>query len=260
MYATKSDGERKFLCHPEHNLNRGDVINYVDGNQYLVIEEQSHFEVNNFGKAMRMTESISWKNSDGNVFTHFYYTPKGSVGTQDSSVSNPLVVGSRELVLQYNDETKNIYENQRFILGNSRAYKVVSYDNHTYTGLLRIGYQRDVEDERDDLVNGIAYNGDITIPQPTPDTEIQFTKSKFEIPVGLSDSVSVYEYIGGVQQPTTFTFRIDGIDSSKYTILSTTGNSIEVQCDEFYFTGQLVAIKDVTLEEHSIPIILKSLF
>ena len=260
MYATKSDGQRNFMCHPDYKVERGDIIHYVDGHQYLVTEGQTHFEVNNFGKAWRMTESISWKDSVGNTLTHYFYSPKGSSGTQDTDLSLPLVVGSREMVLQFNDETKNIYENQRFILGNQRAYKIVSYDNYTYSGLLRLGYQRDVLDERDDLANNIAYNGEIETPQPTPTTEIRFSVDSLEIPVGLSETITVNEYIAGVVQPTTFTFRIDGIDPSKYQILSTTPNSIEILCKSFYHTGQLVAIKDVTLEETSIPLILKSLF
>lgn len=259
-YNTTSDGVKRFLNHPEHPIVKGDIIDHVDGFKYLTTEQANHFSVNNFGKIRKMEDALNWKDSSGAVYSHPFHMPKSSAGMQDTDNDLPLSIGRRDVWMQYNVQTATIYINQRFILGGKTAFKVTAYDNFSIVGVLRLSLERDVLYPEDDLINNIAYNGDIIPPQPTPTTEIQFSADSLEIPVGLSDTVTVYEYLEGVAQPTTFTFRIDGIDASKYSILSTTGNSIEIEADEFYYSGQLVAIKDVTLEETSIPLVLKSLF
>lgn len=259
MFTTKSIGERKYVCHPSYPIYKGDIIDYVDGFKYLVTEQDNHSSVDNFGKAQKMEESISWKDSTGLVHTHDYYILTGKAGIQDDNYRVPLSDTKRQIWLQSNDETVTIYENQRFILGKIRPYKVTAIDNFSTVGIIKLSVESDeILEGKDDLVNNIAYNGEIITPIPTPVTQVQFSKSKLEIPKTLSDSVSVYEYVLGVPQLTIFTYRIDGIPASVYTVTSSTGNSITIKCNDYYHVGTLVAIKP-DLSEYSIPITLKSL-
>lgn len=258
MFTTKSDGERKFVCHPEYPIYKGDIIDYVDGFKYLVTEQENHSTVENFGKAQKMEESISWKDSSGIVHTHSYYIIKGEIGTQDDNLRVPLSETRKQLWLQLNDETVTIYENQRFILGRLEPYKVTARDNFTTVGVLKLTLESDeVLVGKDDISNNIAYNGESTTT-PVPATGVQFTKPKLEISKSTSESVSVYEYALGVPQSTVFTYRIDGIPASAYTITASTNNSITIKCNDYYHSGTLVAIKP-SLSEYSIPLILKSL-
>lgn len=258
MFTTKSDGERKFVCHPEYPIYKGDIIDYVDGFKYLVTEQETHSTVDNFGKAQKMEETISWKDSAGVTHTHSYYIIKGGIGTQDDNLRVPLSETRKQLWLQLNSDTVQIYENQRFILGRLEPYKVTARDNFTTVGVLKLTLESDeVLVGKDDLLNNIAYNGESTIT-PVPTTGVQFTKPKLEISKSTSDSVSVYEYVLGVPQATIFTYRIDGIPASAYTITASTNNSITIKCNDYYHSGTLVAIKP-NLSEYSIPLILKSL-
>jgi len=260
-YGEQFNDEKLLIVQNDKVVNIGSLVDW-DGKIWLCMNQENRaIKTHKSYKITLCNNTISWKLPNGDVQIHPCYVRDYINGGQDVNRTLPLSESERNVYVQYNQYTDDIYENQRFIFGKKRALKVTDIDDYTRpNGVIMLKMEKDVLYPEDDLINNIAYNGDVTSPQPTPTTEIQFSTSSLEIPVGLSDTVSVYEYISGVVQPTTFTFRIDGIDASKYSILSTTGNSIEIEADEFYYTGQLVAIKDVTLEEISIPLILKSLF
>lgn len=259
MFTTKSDGERKYVCHPSNPVHKGDIIDYVDGYEYLVIEQDNHSTVNVFGKCRRMEESISWKDSVGNIYTHNFYIVNGGVGSQDDNDRVPLSDTRKQIWLQNNSETVTIYENQRFILGRIQPYKVTAIDNFSNVGIIKLTLESvEILTGKDDLANNIAYNGEVN-PIPVPTTGVEFTKDSLDIPLSFEDTVSVYEYIDEVPTATTFTFRIDGAPSDAYTIVSTTGNSITIRCEKYFYTGTLVAISP-TLVEYSIPLVLSSLF
>ena len=259
MFTTKSDGERKYVCHPSNPVYKGDIIDYVDGYKYLVVEQDNHSTVNVFGKCRRMEESISWKDSVGNVYTHNFYIVNSGVGSQDDNDRVPLSDTRKQIWLQNNSETITIYENQRFILGRIQPYKVTAIDNFSNVGIIKLTLESvEILTGKDDLANNIAYNGEVN-PIPVPTTGVEFTKDSLDIPLSFEDTVSVYEYIDEVPTATTFTFRIDGVPSDAYTIVSTTGNSITIRCEKYFYTGTLVAISP-TLVEYSIPLVLSSLF
>lgn len=259
MFTTKSDGERKYVCHPSNPVYKGDLIDYVDGYKYLVVEQDNHSTVNVFGKCKRMEESISWKDSVGNLYTHNYYIVNSGVGMQDDNNRVPLSDTRKQIWLQNNSETITIYENQRFILGKIQPYKVTAIDNFSIVGVLKLTLESvEILVGKDDLANNIAYNGEIN-QIPTPTTGVEFTKESLDIPLSFEDTVSVYEYIDEVPTATAFTFRIDGIPSTAYTIVSSTSNSINIKCEKYFYKGTLVAISP-TLVEYSIPLVLNSLF
>ena len=111
--------------------------------------------------------------------------------------------------------------------------------------------------EADDLANNIAFNGD-TPNSTTATNGVLFSKENIVISKCMTDTISVYEYVSGVQQATSFTFRVDGIVGSAYTIVSTTSNSITIKANDFFYIGSLVAIKQPTLTETATQLTLKS--
>lgn len=287
MFTTKSDGERKFVCHPEYPIYKGDIIDYVDGFKYLVTEQENHSTVENFGKAQKMEESISWKDITGTVRSCNFYMVKGGMGSQDDSLRLPFSDTRKQIWVQSNDYTKTLRENHRFILGKFRPYKTTAIDNFSTTGIIKLTLESDEILSTDDLPNNIAYNGE-TISTQTPTTGIFFTspvennsvyvynsgitydsiytyadsvivKPTIEIPKTLSEKVEVYEYVDGVRTTETFTFRIDNVPVSAYTITGLTSNSITIKCNEYYYEGTLVAVKS-DLTEYTAPLVLKSLF
>ena len=263
IFTLKSTGERKFYAHPDFSIVKGDIIDYTeDGHPYLVAEEDIHSGVNSFGKILRMEQTISWKDSEGIVHSVPYFMPNTGVGSQDSNYQVPLSDTKKQVWLQFNDETKTIFENQRFILGNLSPFKVTARDNFSNTGIFKITMESTQKLSEDDFVTGVAYNDTPinTVPQ-TGKNGIYFDADSLGIQVGLSKTMDVYEYLNDIIVPATvFTFRIDGIDSGEYNIVTTTDNSIEIECLGYYYSGTLVAIDTSTLLEYSIPLTLESMF
>lgn len=261
IFTTKTTGEKHFYAHPDHPITKGDIIDYTDdGYKYLVYEKDNHSTVNDFGKLVRMEQTIKWRDSNDVVHEINYFMPKSGIGSQDSNYQIPLSESRKQLWIQNNELNRTIYENQRFILGGTSAFKVTVVDSYTNTGLLIVTIELTQKLPEDDFVNNIAYNKiPVDTTPETGKTGIYFTKDMLDIAEGNTGSVDVYEYLNDVIVPTTiFTFRIDDIDSANYQIVSTTDNSIEIKSLSYYHSGKLVAIDTSDLSEYEIPLILSS--
>ena len=263
IYTTKSDGTRKFYSHPDNPVYKGDIIDYTDdGFKYLVYEQDQHTTVNTFGKIARLEYSLKWRDENNLIHETPFFIPRPNIGMQDQNSQLPLTRARNEAWLQFNDETKAIYDNQRFILGNLIPFKVTSRDNFSDKGIFKIALERSQELDGDDFVNGIAYNNiDVNTIPTEGKTGVFFTNDSLEIRVGMTDTVEIYEYVNDVIDiGETFTFSIVGIDSQYYDVISTSGNSISIKANGYYYSGEIVAIKDSDLSEYRLPLVLKSIF
>jgi hypothetical protein len=263
IFTTTSDGVRKFYSHPDNPIYKGDIIDYTDdGFKYLVFEQDQHTTVNTFGKIAKLEYSLKWRDENNLIHETPFFIPRPNIGMQDQNSQLPLTRARNEAWLQFNDETKTIYDNQRFILGNLIPFKVTSRDNFSDKGIFKIALERSQELDGDDFINGIAYNNiDVNTIPTDGKTGVFFTNDSFEIRVGMTDTIEIYEYNNDIiDVGETFTFSVDGIDSSNYDIISTDGNSISIKANGYYYSGELVAIKDGDLSEYRVPLILKSIF
>lgn len=262
IFTTKTTGEKHFYAHPDYPITKGDIVDYTDdGHNYLVYEKDNHTTVNDYGKLVRMEQTIKWKDLNNNVHEISYFIPKASSGAQDNNFQIPVSESKKQLWIQDNELNRTIYENQRFILGGISVFKVTVLDNYSNTGLLIVTIELTQKMDEDDFVNNIAYNkiSIDTIPEDNKNG-VYFTKDKLDIPLNSTKELEVYEYLNNVIVPTTtFTFRIDDIDSSEYDIVSTTGNSIQIKSLGYYYSGKLVAINDGDLSEYEIPLTLSSI-
>jgi hypothetical protein len=208
--------------------------------------------------------TISWKTSNGIVYTEPCFIKDEGLGQQDDSRKIPTSVSKRVVVIQCNDNTLNIYQNQRFVFTKKHVFSVTEIDDYTrpetsyQKGIVSLKMERTQRMEFDDLPNNIAFNGDVG-NSTTPTNGVVFSRENVVISKGMTETIQVYEYISGVAQSTTFTFRIDNIVASAYTIVSTTNNSITIKANQFFYIGNLVAIKQPTLTETTTSLTLKSL-
>jgi len=260
IFVTKPDDTRKFVCHPDYNINRGAIINDYDGFDYLVSEHDRHVNIEDFGTLLKMSQSITWEDKYGNNHSIKYHTTKTGSGSQDSNYIIPLSETKKQIWVQFNSESKELFKNQRFILGNLEPYKITARDNFSSTGILKLTMESTQRLDGDNLETGIAINKYSDSSQDTSDkTGVYFSEPLLEVPTGLSKTVEVYEYNDGIPTSSAFIYRIDGIDTSHYTITSQTDNSITITADEFYYQGTLVAIRVIDSFETSIPLVLKSM-
>lgn len=258
-YGEQFNDEKLLIVLNSAVVGIGSLVLWDDKTWLVMNQENRAIQTRKVFKIVLCNNSVSWKDSVGNIFVEKCFVEEG-LGIQDDNNRVPLSVSRRIVSLQANVNTKTIYENQRFIFNKKRVFKVVDVDDFTrQDGLIILKMEKDeVLVGKDDLPNNIAYNGEVN-PIPTPTTGVEFTKESLEIPLSFEDTVGVYEYINKVPTATTFTFRVDGIPSDAYTIVSTTGNSITIRCEKYFYTGTLVAISP-TLVEYSIPLVLNSLF
>ena len=261
IFTTKSDGEKKYVCHPEYELYKGDIVEYTDdGFKYLVHEKDIHTTIQAFGKMKRAEQSISFLDSNNVVNELFYHVTNTGMGTQDSNHSIPLSDTKKQIWIQVNASSNKIFKNQRFILNHLETYKVTAFDNFTITGLFKLTLESTQEVAGDDFINNIAFNdiANTDIPE-TGKNGIYFTKDNLRISIEDTQSVEVYNYVNDVIDISMiFNFRVDYIDAVNYSIISQTNNSIEIKSNGYYCPGELVAIDQNTLAEYRIPMKLVS--
>jgi hypothetical protein len=245
IYNPNVSGKRQkqYACHPDYPIDEGCVIDYVDGKKYLAVTQDKHQSIQVFGKLYHMNVVVKWKDANNVIQTHYGHMTEG-LGIQDEDNQVPLTQGKRSIIMQKNTLTNYIYKNQRFLFGSDEVLKAVDIDDFSREGLLIFKVENTQPIPEDDWVNGVAYNGEVNVAPPTVNG-IVFSQDSLSIPKGLTKTVDVYEYIASVAQPTTFTWSISGIAAANYTIVSSTGNSITIKCNNYQYDGFLVATKTI---------------
>ena len=136
----------------------------------------------------------------------------------------PQSEGMTNVLVQYNDDTKDIFVNQRFIL-DGHAFQVQQIDNHYSQTLMTIYIFETQVQSGDDLVNNIAYNEHSVEPITT---ELRISPNKTKILLGESSDYSVFAYQNGTVQSDVFTITSSGVDTSLYELTVVDGNHFSV--------------------------------
>lgn len=262
IYGERFNDEKLMIVTNDTDISIGSLVEW-DSKIWLVTNQENRaITTHKVYKINLCNNSISWKTSDGIVHMAPCFIRDEGLGQQDDSRKLPVSVAKRTVMIQWNSETFDIYQNQRFIFTKKHAFVTTEIDDitrpqtATQHGVITLKLERTQRTEFDDLANNIAYNGDTQLA-PVLNNGVIFSQTSLTISKGMTEAIDVYEYISGAPQATAFTFRIDGIPVSAYTIVATTANSITLRADQFYYVGTLVAIKP-DLSETSIPLTLKS--
>lgn len=257
-YGEDISDVKLLLTENSTSVYSGSIIDF-DSKKWLAINEENRaIDTHKAFKIQLCNNTISWKDENGNIYTeNCIYKP---ITTRDDSNKKLPRVDSTILInVQNNSNTSNIAINDRFIFSHKWAYYTTVIDDMDVQdvnghNIIWITMEKDViNDELDDLENNIAsryINNDSDVPV----NGISFTIDEMNAKIGLELYTNVYEYANSIIQPTTFTFRIDGIDSSKYELVGVDGNTVMVKSLDYYYSGNLVAISDSDLSETIIPI------
>ena len=169
-----NDSRRLTFKDCNHKVNRG-LKYYFDDNYWLTYLDTDTESVYSQVSVRRCNNVLKWLDKDsGKILTE-----PCSIGEEISGISptvdkNIIIKDSHlVLVVQNNEQTKNIKENQRFIISGI-PYKVVAYKNYSQSdyisqdsNLLWFNVFVDMIQSDDDIENGIAnkdsyvYNIDI---------------------------------------------------------------------------------------------------
>ena len=225
---------------------------------WLIINKENRaIDTHKAWKIQLTNNSLVWKDSIGDVVSEpcFIRSFRNSI---DSSNNIQLAEDTWNIRIQYNDGTSNIKLNQRFIFDNKVVYKVSNLNYSEFKNQIQLTMKIDQKREEDDFDNNIAYNdfNDESVIINGLD-EYKFNYEEVDVLFNLTNEVTVFKYASDILQPTTFDWRIDGIDSANYELDIIDDNTIEIRCLNYPFSGNLVAISQDDLYETSIPIDLK---
>lgn len=172
---TKKVGEKKLLGYPDDSYNQGEYIILLN-KTWLILSKDEESQIQEKCYISVCNNTLKWKDKYGALRQYPCVINATYSGTQidyDQTINIPS--GRLAIGVQYNDYTKEISINDRFIFG-KQAYRVESINDFlnnqtisTYnTPILYIGLMLDSIAEGDDLVNGIAVsNIDYTISLDT---------------------------------------------------------------------------------------------
>lgn len=157
-----------------------------------------------------------------------------------------LQEGRLTVIVQNNQNTKTVYENQRFLF-NQRAYKVGYIENYlqnnTYdqTSSPLITFYMDINmiAPNDDLTNNIADNSATITPTPSQTGYDYIISPTFDYVLqNQSQTYTIYRTNNSVQDDSTFTITASGVPDGYY-LMSTTENSFTIKCLQPYDNARL---------------------
>lgn len=137
------------------------------------------------------------------------------------------VSGEMVVLVQRNAETNQITYNDRFIF-DGKAFQVNQLQNHlSQTYLILKMFETQVQPE-DDIVNNIANANTLN---PSVNTQ-RILPDLLTIPVGSTQTYTIYNYINGEPNADTFTITASGLPAQNYTFTVINGNSFSIQALE----------------------------
>ena len=163
----KESKAKIFETHPSYPLEYGDIIEAL-GNEILMVEQISlNRDINTFGTLSKCFDKIKWENN--NTLYEEYIFINNSTERINSKGDLFITDGSKiTLLMQSTDNSNQIKINQDFILGNNfkRVYKLLTVDDFSLHGILKMTFKVTEESAKDDLDNNVAYNPD-SVESPT---------------------------------------------------------------------------------------------
>lgn len=199
MFKNASDNRRLTFKDCEHNIERG--RKYIFDNNYWItydetIDENLYSQIS----IRRCNNELRWVNMSNGAIE----TEPCCIGEEYSSTSpienKGIQIGNGKTILmvQGNDKTKQLNENQRFIISDI-PYKLIAYSNYAQNdmvenkaNLIWFYLQKDITHPSDDIPNGIANRYDyiykINIAQDDFE-QVNGYKGKLNADITLNDEV-----------------------------------------------------------------------
>lgn len=242
--STRDDNiYKKFITHPDYNLKYGDIIDEND-NFYIVYKIKYMNDINSEGTFRLCNNIIAWE-WNGRVINQYSYIDSFNVSGDDNKNLN-LLDGSIKMYIPYNDNTKNIYENQRFIIGNLElnVFRVDSIEDISKDGMLIIKLEADEFDNRDDLITKVAYNESNIVSNLIESTidDSYYIVSPEDISIRSKETIdiNIAHYDNNNTIITTdFTYTIIDINAIDYDLIEIDETNIQIKNNKYPNDGIL---------------------
>lgn len=150
----------KIILRPNELMNIGDYVEMND-EVYLATEFIPN-EISPNAEIQICNATLKWKNDNGDLHNYKCIVTGNSYEFGEQTGNERMVyISNAELnaLVQYNDKTKTIKPEQRFVFG-EYAYKVTSIDCmsfvHNQTGYIQLGLESTGVSNNDDIITGVA--------------------------------------------------------------------------------------------------------
>lgn len=168
----RTTAEKKIVFRPDAKIDVGSFIKVAE--KTYLIEEFEDNTISPYGKALFCNQTLNWKGLDKPIPCWCDNSSYGTKGVISSTYLNEYD-GKILFYTQWNEKTKQIRQDMRFIFDNSRysVYKVVDVNRVVTGNVLRLVMDKtEFSEHEDDDINGIAYNEWLEfVPEnPTPNT------------------------------------------------------------------------------------------
>ena len=221
----------------DHVYGMGHKYRFND-NYWLTIQSDFYKFVTASAGIRRCNNILRWIDEDGNKIQEpciINYNLKNTRNQDNPNIITPR--GDIEVIVQYNDRTKLIYENQRFLFGDPRkAYKIrggginnflnqITFDDSTTPLIYIYMDSTQINTETDDLINGYANINLINY-------SVQINEDSFSQAIGYSDTLTCTKTLNGL--PNNFNVIWSSSDESLATI-DNLGNFILLDIGDVIF-------------------------
>jgi len=216
---------------PEFRI--GDYVHWkydhVKFSTWLMISLDTQHIYNTKGRIWMCNNYLKWIDDEGKVksyecvfmdsltYSSFRYAESGVL----------QVNGTIGVFVQQNDDTREIYRNQRFLF-DGIPYLCNNFVRSVNPNILELNLVETQRLDADDLENNIAYNGtkqeDIEVK-----TETIITPEVDSILEGDTQDFVITRYVNGVAQNDTYTFTPSGVPSENYILTTTSNNGFSVE-------------------------------
>lgn len=157
----KKSNALDILLRPQSEYNVGVYVEYKDDT--FILTEFVANEIYPKATLQLCNASIKWKHEDGSIKEYRCIVSGNSYKVADVDTRDKRLVATSEgeiaIYVQYNENTKTIRPNQRFIFGNS-AFEVTSIDEVTNVyknkGILKLDVKYTNATNSDDKINQVA--------------------------------------------------------------------------------------------------------
>lgn len=151
---------------PDEKINEGDYI-YYDDKCFILMEIEDN-SVDIYSLAYKCKQTLNWKGLDKPVPCYCDNSSYGVKGVIDGTYIAEYD-GKIQFFVQYNEKTKEIKQDMRFLFDNNKnsVYKIVDINRVVTGNVLRLVMDKvEFNPEKDDLENNIAHNEWLDVVAP----------------------------------------------------------------------------------------------
>lgn len=255
FYRTEDQAVKFLFKNIDTRLTNG-IYYHWNGNYWMSYYEYDDTTYQSYCVAVRCDNELKFKDPIGGAIKSWPCRVDNQATASKYKETDYIMTPNNNYIcyVQRNSETERVFRlNRRFLIGgggennNLRPFKIIGLMNshkdasHQTANILYLLMQLDEIDNRDDMINGVAYNGDTIVPEsnghivldPAFDFIKQGIQKKFtlqyiddngnEVPTSWSDVKPLFE------PNVTVTSNYDSVLNRKYYTLI--GNTIDTIAD-----------------------------